>query len=188
MGDRKQQILEIAAELLQTKVFSAFSYQDISDRLGITKAAVHSHYRTKEMLGLALLDQYHELTMNLHAEAERAGDRAWDKFNAYVSALIRIVIEEKQVCQMTLLQIEHNSIPESMQKKVSLIYHQEREWLTEILRQGRENGEMVYHGTPEGQASLIFASFQGSMMNARAEGKEVFETVMNQIAISMKAE
>lgn len=41
MTKRKQQILDIATELLQTKVFSALSFQDIADKLGISKAAIH---------------------------------------------------------------------------------------------------------------------------------------------------
>ena len=186
MGNRKQQILDVTAEILQTKVFSAFSYQDISERLGITKAAIHSHFRTKEILGNALLEQYHELTMNLQAQAEAAGDTAWEKLNAYVAALVRIVIEENQVCQVTLLQIEHNVIPESMRKKVSLIYNQENVWLAKILKQGRDEGEMIFRGSPEDQAFLIFAVFQGAMMNARAEGTELFERIMTQLTLNMK--
>ena len=52
--DRKEQILSVAAELLQTRSFSAFSYQDLSDRLGITKAAIHHHFPSKEGLGKRL--------------------------------------------------------------------------------------------------------------------------------------
>ena len=186
MSDRKQQILDIASELLQTKVFSAFSYQDISDRLGITKAAIHSHYRTKEILGNALLDQYYEMTKTLHAEADAAGETAWERLDAYVETLVRIVIEERQVCQVTLLQIEHNVIPESMQRKVSQIYHSEKRWLAELLQMGRDQESMVFTGDPEDQAALVFAAFQGAMMNARAEGGELFERVMKQLTRNMR--
>ena len=96
IGDRKQQILDIAAELLQTRVFSAFSYQDFADRLGITKAARHSHFRTKEVLGNALLEQYLEKTRNLYSEAESAGDTAWDRFNAFVAGLVGSIIDENK--------------------------------------------------------------------------------------------
>jgi len=58
MTDRKSQILDVAAELLQSRSYTAFSYQDISDRLGITKAAIHGHFRTKEMMGVALIGTY----------------------------------------------------------------------------------------------------------------------------------
>jgi len=56
--DRKQQILEKASELLMTRSYSSFSYKDLSEALGITKASIHHHYESKEVLGLALADMY----------------------------------------------------------------------------------------------------------------------------------
>ena len=44
--DRKEQIVDMASELLQTRSFNSFSYQDLSERLGITKASIHHHFRT----------------------------------------------------------------------------------------------------------------------------------------------
>ena len=38
MINRKEQILEAASDLLTTRSYSSFSYQDLSDRLGIRKA------------------------------------------------------------------------------------------------------------------------------------------------------
>ena len=186
MSDRKQQVLDVAAELMQTRVFSAFSYQDIADRLGVTKAAIHSHYRTKEMLGNALLEQYQELATDLHFEAESAGESAWDKFDAFAAALVRTVIDEKKVCQVTLLQIEHHVIPESMKKRINVIYNREKAWMTKILQQGLDEGEMVFRGKSEDQASLIYAAFQGALMNVRSEGPEICKTVMEQITKNMK--
>jgi TetR/AcrR family transcriptional repressor of nem operon len=186
MSDRKQQILDVAAELLETRVFSAFSYQDIADRLGITKAAIHSHYRTKETLGNALLEQYLVKTMNLYSEAESAGDTAWDKFNAFVAILVRTVIDENKICPLTLLQVEHHIIPESMQKGIRKILSMDKALLTKILKQGRDEGEMLFRGTPEDQASLIQAAVSGAFMMARAEGVETLEKTMAQIKINMK--
>jgi len=187
VGDRKQQILDIAAELLQTRVFSAFSYQDIADRLGITKAAIHSHFRTKEALGNALLEQYLEKTVNLYSEAESAGDTAWDRFNAFVAGLVRSIIDENKTCPITLLQVEHNVIQESMQKGIRKILSMDKAWLTKILKQGRDEGEMFFWGTPEDQASLILATVQGALMAARAGSVEMLEKTMAQITKSMQA-
>jgi len=185
-GNRKQEILDVTAELLQTRVFSAFSYQDIADILGITKAAIHSHYRTKEILGNALLEQYLEKTKNFLADAEGGGDTAWEKFDAFVAELVNAIMDETKGCPVTLLQVENNVIPETMQKGISKIYDLEKEWMTKILRQGRDEGGMVFPGTSEDQAALILAAVQGGYMNARAEGVERFEVIMDQIKKNMK--
>ena len=63
--DRKEQIIDTATELLQTRSFSSFSYQDLSERLGITKASIHHHFRSKKDLGKAVADRYHEQVVAL---------------------------------------------------------------------------------------------------------------------------
>ena len=44
MIDRKEQILDVTAELLLARSFNSFSYKDLSDRLGISKATIHHHF------------------------------------------------------------------------------------------------------------------------------------------------
>src|SRR5512144_3174565 len=55
-----EQILDIAETLIQTRSYSAFSYQDIADALGIRKASIHYHFATKADLGVAVVDRYVE--------------------------------------------------------------------------------------------------------------------------------
>lgn len=186
MTKRKQQILDIAIELLQTKVFSALSFQDIADKLGVSKAAIHSHFRTKEILGNALLEQYCEMGKEIHKKSEKAGDSAWDKYNAFIDEIKQILIVDNKSCPMTLLQLEHDLIPESMQENVSKAYNLDIDWLEQILTQGLKDEEMVFSGSPRDQASLILASMQGALINIRAEDKKLFELIMDQIKNSMK--
>src|SRR5258708_25324948 len=56
--DTAEQILDLAEALIQTRGFSAFSYQDISDALGIRKASIHYHFASKTDLGIAVVDRY----------------------------------------------------------------------------------------------------------------------------------
>ena len=48
-----EDILDRAEALIQTRGYSAFSYQDISDTLGIRKASIHYHFPSKTDLGVA---------------------------------------------------------------------------------------------------------------------------------------
>ncbi len=40
--------------------YAAFSYADLSERVGIRKASIHHHFPTKEDLGTAVIDAYLE--------------------------------------------------------------------------------------------------------------------------------
>lgn len=60
MMNRKEQILKLATELVQTRAYNAFSYQDLSEQLGITKASIHYHFPSQEALGQAVAERYSE--------------------------------------------------------------------------------------------------------------------------------
>ena len=57
-SETAEQILDLAEMLIQTRGYSAFSYQDISDSLGIRKASIHYHFASKTDLGIAVVDRY----------------------------------------------------------------------------------------------------------------------------------
>jgi TetR/AcrR family transcriptional repressor of nem operon len=50
MSLTREKILELGEDLLLTKGYNAFSYQDISKELGIKNAAVHYYFPAKENL------------------------------------------------------------------------------------------------------------------------------------------
>src|ERR1700753_306193 len=57
-SDTAGQIPDLAETLIQTRGYSAFSYQDIADALGIRKASIHYHFASKTDLGIAVVDRY----------------------------------------------------------------------------------------------------------------------------------
>ena len=54
----KEQLLHEAEKLLRTRGYAAFSYGHLSEIIGIRKASIHYHFRTKEALGATLIDAY----------------------------------------------------------------------------------------------------------------------------------
>jgi AcrR family transcriptional regulator len=55
MQDTRSRILETAEHFLRTRGYSGFSYGDIADAVGTTKANVHHHFGTKADLSNLLL-------------------------------------------------------------------------------------------------------------------------------------
>lgn len=58
MTDTKDNILDTMQALIQTRGYSAVSYQDIAAELGIRKASIHYHFATKSELGVAVVERY----------------------------------------------------------------------------------------------------------------------------------
>jgi TetR/AcrR family transcriptional repressor of nem operon len=181
MTDRKHQILDAAANFLQTRSYTSFSYQDLSDRLGITKAAIHGHFRTKEKLGVALIDRYQTNARNRLKAISNSTPDPWDRFDAFIDSMYRNFLKNEKICPIGALQSEFQVIPYSMQQRVGHLRQIVTNWLEDTLKAGRDEGSMAFPGNPEEQAALIFAALQGALQNARADGHQIFHTVVNQI-------
>ncbi len=187
MIDRKEQILDVATELLLSRSFTSFSYQDLSDRLGISKASIHHHFATKEALGVAAAERIGSSVTHRLEEVARTYESPWDRFEGYVVVMSEIMQSGNKICLPGSLQAEYNVIPEAMRAAVSALYRSLRTWLTKVLTEGREQGQIDFPGSPQDQATLIHAAIQGALQNARAEGPKEFTTVVQQLRASMKA-
>ena len=187
MIDRKEQILDVATELLLSRSFTSFSYQDLSDRLGISKASIHHHFATKAALGVAVAARIGSSVTHRLKEVAHTYESPWDRFEGYVAVMSEIMQSGNKICLPGSLQAEHNVIPEGMQAEVSGLYRYLQTWLTKVLTEGREQGQIEFPGSPQDQATLIRAAIQGALQNARAEGPKEFTTVVRQLRAGMKA-
>jgi AcrR family transcriptional regulator len=74
--DTRGEILEVAAELFTDRGYEATSLREIAERLGITKAALYYHFRSKDDILRALLEPMGVLLGEFVARLERAHDIA----------------------------------------------------------------------------------------------------------------
>jgi AcrR family transcriptional regulator len=70
--DTRSEILDVAAELFTEKGYDATSLREISERLGITKAALYYHFRSKDDILRALLEPMVEIVTELLERLETA--------------------------------------------------------------------------------------------------------------------
>ena len=188
MADRKAEILDAAADLVQSRSFSAFSYQDLSDVLGIRKASIHYHFRTKDDLGVALAEHFREGYKVRLDEITKLYERPWDRLEAYLAMASDIMLSGDKICPAGSLQSGHNVLSEGIRAAVTRMTQYIRGWLAGVLTKGRADGVMDYPGSPEAQAVLIMAALQGSLQNARSEGPQLYRALVGQIRAGMKPE
>ncbi|RNC81198.1 MAG: TetR/AcrR family transcriptional regulator [Phycisphaera sp.] len=185
--DRKEQILEIATELIQTRGYTAFSYQDLSDRLGITKASIHHHFPSKANLGFAVAERYSTAVTASLAEVKQNTDDPWEQLDGYVGQILQLIKTRDRICAAGAVHSEYNVVPESMSDAMARLAKHIIAWLTDVLEVGRREGMMDFPGKPEHQAALVFAAAQGAMQFGRAHGAVKARQIMDQIKESLKA-
>lgn len=186
--DRKEEILEIATELVQTHGYSAFSYNDLSERLGISKASIHHHFASKADLGLAVAEKcLHDIAAALTASKQASSD-PWKQLEGYFAIVSSDIKSQERICPAGSTQADINVVPEPMAKKMVELVQYIVSWVSDIIKDGREQGVMNFSGTPREQAELIFSAAQGAMQYGRANGEKRGQGVLRQIKNMMKPE
>ena len=184
--DRKQQILEIGLELLQTRGYASFSYADLSERLGITKASIHHHFPSKEDLGVALTQRYFEVVRETLDEAAEHDD-PWEQFEGYAGVVFGAFGRGDRICAAGSVQSEYNVVPESMRQSMGELIEYVIDWIAQVLEEGRRRGVMQFPGSPEEQATMIFSTMQGALQYGRAQGKDELEAIVRQVKENLRA-
>lgn len=169
--------------LVRTRGFAAFSYADLSERVGIQKASIHYHFPTKEALGGALIDGYLvkferalQDILNEEAQAGKRLRRYADFFNASMT--------DGMLPLCGALSAEMSALPKSMQKRVRYFFELHLKWLQQVIRAGVASKELRGHTNVGRAAELILSTLEGASLVAWATGnsKAIKRTVEQVVA------
>ena len=180
--DTKGKILELAAELLQSRGYKGFSYAHISEELGIKNAAVHYHFPTKADLGTAMITRFREQFQSWTAHLDKKYPHEVEHLlDGYIAVPRSFIKNDNFVCPLGVLESDFNILPDTMQRETRGLSHDMREWFSGVLNLGREQGIFKFSGPAEDKALMITAALQGASLMAGAESPELFETTVTQI-------
>jgi len=166
-----EKILDIAETLIQTRGYSAFSYQDIARELGIRKASIHYHFPSKTDLGAAVIDRYAErFSTALTAIAADQAATALSMLDHYLAPYLSFAQSGDRVCLCGALAGEMPALPGDMRKRVDRFFRTHQDWLGDILRRGAARGEFHLSAPPAKMARLVFGALQGALLVKRTTG------------------
>jgi TetR/AcrR family transcriptional regulator, transcriptional repressor for nem operon len=170
-SETAEKILDLAETLIQTRGYSAFSYQDISDSLGIRKASIHYHFPSKTDLGIAVVDRYvARFGAGLAALAADETRPSMAVLELYLEPYGSFAATADRVCLCGALAGEILVLPPEMRSRVEGFFRTHQEWLTKILKRGAARGEFQFVAPPGKQARFIFSALQGALLVKRATG------------------
>jgi len=170
-SETAEQILDLAEMLIQTRGYSAFSYQDIADSLGIRKASIHYHFPSKTDLGTAVVDRYvARFGAALTAIAEDPSQTSMAMLDFYVEPYIGYAKSADQVCLCGALAGEILALPPELRARVDGFFRAHQAWLTGILKRGMARGEFELPAPASKVARLVFGALQGALLVKRTTG------------------
>ncbi len=167
-SDQAQRILDVAEHLVQSRGFNGFSYADVAADLGVTKASLHYHFRSKAELGEALIRRYTERFAEALAGIDTRDAGPVDALEAYVG-LYAEVLRGRRICLCGMLAAEYQTLPEPMQRAVAAFLVLNQAWLERVLDDGRRAGSLAFPGPSATAARVIVSGLQGAMLVARPD-------------------
>ena len=163
-----ERILDIAENLVQTRGYEAFSYADIADALQIRKASIHYHFASKGELTRALAARYRAQFATKLADLERQQPDPTRRLMSYVRLFQEALRQGDHMCLYGMLASDSATLPEAVRDEVNRFFTDQETWLTRLLREGRQAGELSFEGRPEGAAAALLAGLEGAMLVARS--------------------
>ena len=162
------QILDLAETLIQTRGYSAFSYQDIADSLGIRKASIHYHFPSKADLGVAVVDRYIiRFGDALTAIADDQSQSSTAMLDFYVQPYLQFASTPDRVCLSGALAGEMLALPPKVRERVDHFFQTHQLWLTKILKRGVTRGEFTLAAPASKVARFVFGALQGALLVKR---------------------
>jgi TetR/AcrR family transcriptional regulator, transcriptional repressor for nem operon len=178
-GETAEHILKAAEALMIERGYSAFSYADISEAVGIKKPSIHHHFPTKAALAAAVLKTHREKTIEGTEQLDQQIEDPRKRLHAYVQYW-EGCIRGRTVpfCVAALMGAELPSLPEEVQAEVRLHFRALGEWLERTLKAGVKAGVIKLQDSAATEAQTLMAVVHGAMLSARATADcEVFRLV-----------
>ena len=179
--------LDIAERLVQTRGFNGFSYADIAEALGVTKASLHYHFPSKADLGQRLIERYEAGFLDTLAGIDKAQQGAAHKLRRYAK-IYADVLRANRMCLCGMLASDYATLPKPMRERVRHFFDENERWLARVLEEGRKTGQLAFKGAPIELERIIVASLEGAMMLARSYGEPPrFDAAAERVVAELEA-
>lgn len=188
-ANTSKQILDLAENLIQTLGYSAFSYQDLSAALGITKPSIHYHFPSKAELGTAVIERYAaRFREALAAIEQQQSISSMAMLERYFEPFLQFSKTPNKVCLCGALAGEMMALPPRMHDRADRFFKDHQAWLASILKRGAERGEFRMSAPVAKTARMIFSALQGALLVKRTTGdasevRDVVAAIKSQLAV-----
>lgn len=186
MSSTATKILDTAQELAQKRGFNAFSYADISNKVGIKKASIHYHFPTKTDLGIELINRYRNVFDGKLEEIDAGTTDAFEKLEKYIGLYKNTLLDDR-MCLCGMLASDISTLPEEVQQFVEKFFDDNERWLAKVLDEGKSQKRLSFKGETDEQSQFLLSSIQGALLVSRATNSvEKFEKITNELLNTLR--
>lgn len=171
MSGTAQEILKLGQHYLQTVGFNGFSFQDIANDLKIQKASLYYHFKSKEEMGVSLIEGYQKAFEDWAKSRQDYPTVA--KLKSYFKLFLYLYQNnDSKICPIGALCVDYHTLPKSMQKTLKAFHQMQKDWLLKLLTDGKKEKVFQLDHSPELVADLILSQTQGVLQLSRLNGND----------------
>jgi len=183
----RDQILDAAARLIHLQGYHCTSLDDVLRESGVGKGNFYYHFKSKEELGYAILDQI--IASFLERTLEPCFADPEGRALVQIRCLLDRVLEAQRArncvggCALGNLASELSDVHEGFRARLASVFAAWRERITLALRLAQHRGAVDGQCRPEAVADFIVASLEGAILLTKLT-KDI--AVMEQCVAEMK--
>lgn len=174
----RETIIEVADQLIRSNGFNAFSFKDISNKIGIKTASVHYHFPTKSDLGVATIKEHIKRFEQLKAELSNKSPLV--KLKGFLAVYSQIKSENK-VCLVGSLATDLNTVDDHIKKELKHFAELILNWVSEVLAEGKKQKIFEFETAPRTKALMIITNILAIVQLSRLTKPDDFEIVKETI-------
>lgn len=137
-GEARQRIVDVATALFTERGYADVSMQEIADAVGVTKAALYYHFRSKEELFAEVAQTGVNAFWAGIIERAEAGAPLHDT----LTSIARFVRESMETISVTLIEDIRRHLPKDVQARIFAEHPLPEEALEGLFRRAIAAGEM----------------------------------------------
>jgi TetR/AcrR family transcriptional repressor of nem operon len=167
----REAILEAATELMHLKGYQATTLDDVLRESGVGKGNFYYHFKSKEDLGYAILDQVIASFLGRTVDpcfSDPSGPRL-DQIRCFLDRVVAAQRERNCVggCALGNLASELSDVHEGFRARLSSVFSAWRERLTGALGDAQAAGSVRADCRPEAVAQFLVASLEGAILMSK---------------------
>jgi len=184
-GTTKRKILDLGETLLQRLGYNGFSYNHISQELGIKNAAIHYHFPTKESLGIEIIERTQRRFNKWRKNPENRILPVKQQLDWLVQTYNYNLNAGNRTCLIGTLATDYYTLPTEIQYSVKQLSQEVHKWTAGLLETGRQAGVLDFRGKSTAKALSILSCLTGSLQLARLLGDEYYFQIVEQVYIDL---
>lgn len=169
----KNKILEHAGKMIRMKGFNNTGIQEILDSAGVPKGSFYFYFKSKEDLGLALIDHFEQSVGQLgESLLVNASGSPLERLRGYFEAM-RLFFEQdgwKGGCPIGNLTQEMGPLNEAFRTKLRAVFRLMQSGIRDCLEQAKAANELDSHVDVDETSEFILDSWEGAIVRMKAEG------------------